>query len=222
MPNLLIVDDDIYLRKLILNYGEREGFNCFEAGNSIEAKTMLKAHAFDMIILDVMMPGEDGFDLLVDIRTESAVPVIMLTARDEEYDKLYGFEIGADDYVAKPFSPKELMARVHAVLKRYRCLTSDEICFGKLAIHPASRQVRIDEDVISLPPKEYDLLIYLTQNVNIALHREQLLNRIWGYDYSGDTRTLDTHIKSLRDHLGEYRENIKTVWGVGYKFEYHS
>ena len=170
-----------------------------------------------------MMPGPDGFEILEAIRRFSQVPVIMLTARDEEYDKLNGFQLGVDDYVAKPFSPKELMARIGAVLRRTQTRTEtpalQEISFGGLSIFPDSHMVTIDRQRVSLPPKEFDLLLKLAQNEHIVLSRDQLLESVWGYQYCGDGRTVDTHIKSLREHIGAYRKLIQTVWGVGYKFE---
>ena len=219
MPKLLIVDDDTHLRKLVLTYGELEGFQCEEAENGRKAIEKANETQFDMIVLDVMMPGLDGFETLSEIRRESEVPVIMLTSRSEEYDKILGFNLGADDYVPKPFSPKELMARIRAVLKRSG-KTGDHLIFGELCISPGSRRVSAGEKVFNLPPKEFDLLLYLAQNERLVLSREQLLNRVWGYDYYGDARTVDTHIKSLREHLGHYRKAIQTVWGIGYKFEY--
>ena len=220
MPKLLIVDDDIHLRKLVLTYAELDGFQCEEAENGQEAIEKVYNTQFDIVVLDVMMPGLDGFETLGEIRKESQVPVIMLTSRSEEYDKLLGFNLGADDYLPKPFSPKELMARIGAVLKRCGNKSSDKLIFGELCISPGSREVMAGEKAISLPPKEFDLLLYLIQNERLVLSREQLLNKVWGYEYYGDARTVDTHIKSLREHLGEYRRVIQTTWGVGYKFEY--
>lgn len=219
MPKLLIVDDDVHLRKLVLTYSELEGFQCEEAGNGQEAIDKTNTTQFDIMVLDVMMPGLDGFETLTEIRKESQVPVIMLTSRSEEYDKLLGFNLGADDYVPKPFSPKELMARVGAVLKRTGRKSTDNLMFGALCITPGSRAATVSGKALNLPPKEYDLLLYLCQNEGLVVSREQLLNKVWGYDYYGDPRTVDTHIKSLREHLGDFRKTIQTVWGVGYKFE---
>ncbi len=219
MPKLLIVDDDTHLRKLVLAYGELEGFQCEEAENGRKAIEKANETPFDIVVLDVMMPGLDGFETLAEIRKESQVPVIMLTSRSEEYDKLLGFNLGADDYVPKPFSPKELMARIRAVLKRSG-KPCESLVFGELCITPGARRVSAGEKVLSLTPKEFDLLLYLAQNERLVLSREQLLNRVWGYAYYGDARTVDTHVKSLREHLGDYRKAIQTVWGVGYKFEY--
>lgn len=221
MPKLLIVDDDTHLRKLVLTYGEVEGYICDEAENGLVALQKIQGNAFDLMLLDVMMPGMDGFETLAAIREHSQVPVIMLTARDEEYDKLLGFNLGADDYVPKPFSPKELMARIGAVLKRSGARQAvGKLCFGDLCIWPEARRVTLLEKALSLTPKEFDLLVTLVRNEQIVMKREQLLESVWGYQYMGDARTVDTHIKSLRDHLGQYRKHIQTVWGVGYKFEY--
>ena len=218
---LLIVDDDLHLRKLVRTYAQMEQFQCEEAVNGQEALKLLAAHPFDMVVLDVMMPGLSGFETLSQIRKTSQIPVIMLTARSEEYDKLLGFKLGVDDYVSKPFSPKELMARIGAVLKRSNSPNPNRtLDFGELSISPESRTVILRGQNIALPPKEFDLLLKLAQNERIVLSREQLLETIWGYSYCGDSRTVDTHVKSLRDHLGDYRNVIQTVWGVGYKFEY--
>ena len=220
MPKLLIVDDDIHLRKLVLTYAKLEGLECEEAENGHKALEKLNSTNFDIIVLDVMMPGMDGFETLEKIRHKRQVPVIMLTARGEEYDKLKGFSLGSDDYVLKPFSPKELMARIMAVLKRAGRNPEDNICFGGLVISPKARTAAIDGKVINLSPKEFDLVLCLAQNEKIVLNRQQLLDKVWGYDYYGDERTVDTHIKSLRERLGSYRDIIHTVWGVGYKFDY--
>lgn len=220
MPKMLIVDDDVHLRKLVLTYAEIEGFQCREAESAAQAIALLRETTFDILVLDVMMPGMDGFEALAEIRQFSQIPAIMLTARGEEYDRLLGFNLGADDYVPKPFSPKELMARIKAVLKRVYGRQGDRLQFGALVIQPDARVVSLDGQSLSLTPKEFDLLLKLAQNEHIALSREQLLNKVWGFDYFGDARTVDTHIKSLREHLGSYRKVIETVWGVGYKFEY--
>lgn len=221
MARLLIVDDDMRLRRLVRTYAQLEGYQCQEAASGQEALGLAKTQEFDLIVLDVMMPGMDGFGTLALIREESQVPVIMLTARSEEADKLKGFRLGVDDYVSKPFSPKELMARAGAILKRAgRKSAARRLSFGPLAISPGSREVTIGGRHVALPPKEFELLLKLAQNERLVLTREQLLETIWGYSYCGDSRTVDTHIKSLRDHLGECRNLIQTVWGVGYKFEY--
>mgnify|MGYP002507978051 CR=1 FL=1 len=220
MPNLLITDDDHHLRKLVRTYGEQEGFCCEEAETGKQTLAAIEKTSFDIIVLDVMMPDTDGFEVLTEIRRTSQVPVIMLTARDEEYDKLKGFELGADDYISKPFSPKELMARIRAVLRRAGNTQTDTLHFGGLSISQAFRTVTIDDQKLNLPPKEFSLLLKLAQNERVVLSREKLLQTVWGYHYYGDVRTVDTHIKSLREHLGVYRKLIHTVWGVGYKLEY--
>ena len=221
MAKLLIVDDDARLRKLVRTYGELESHICEEAPDGLHALEKIKCNFFDLVILDVMMPGSDGFEVLGQIRKISNIPVIMLTARNEEYDRLLGFRLGVDDYVSKPFSPKELMARVNAVLKRSG--PRQEICltFGALSIYPGPREVTLHGEKLTLAPKEFDLLLNLAQNEHTVMKREQLLRAIWGYSYYGDGRTVDTHIKSVRERLGTYRGIIQTVWGVGYKFEYH-
>ena len=220
MPNLLITDDDLHLRKLVRTYAELEGYRCEEAASGQETIEKLSAGAFDIVVLDVMMPGMDGFETLAKIRESGQIPVIMLTARDEEYDKLLGFNLGVDDYVSKPFSPKELMARIGAVLRRCGSKRISCLSFGELSISPDSRSVLLRGQKLPLPPKEFDLLLKLAQNEHIVLSREQLLETVWGYNYYGDVRTVDTHVKSLREHLGDYRRLIQTVWGVGYKLEY--
>ena len=221
MPKMLIVDDDIHLRKLVLTYAQLENFQCREAESGDRALELLRESDADIIILDVMMPGRDGFETLAEIRKTSQAPVIMLTARGEEYDKLLGFNLGADDYVSKPFSPKELMARVGAILKRSGKKKTNQLVFGGLVIEPEARSVTVDGMAVSLPPKEFDLLMKLAGNERMVFSREQLLDQVWGFDYFGDVRTVDTHIKALREHLGPYRKLIETVWGVGYKFECH-
>ena len=208
------------MRALVKTYAEIEGYLCFEAANGKETLKKLTNHSFDLILLDVMMPGKDGFQTLSEIRGSCNTPVIMITARKEEYDKLFGFNLGADDYIAKPFSPKELMARIKAVLKRSSQFQFEKIVFGDLEVNVFSHTVTINGNPLPLTPKEFDLLVYLTKNNHIALSRESILEGVWGFDYFGDTRTVDTHIKSLRERLGDYRELIQTVWGVGYKFDY--
>lgn len=208
------------MRALVKTYAEIEGYLCFEASDGNETLEKLANRSFDLILLDVMMPGKDGFQTLSEIRGSCNTPVIMITARKEEYDKLFGFNLGADDYIAKPFSPKELMARIKAVLKRSIQFQFEKIVFGDLEVNVFSHTVTIKGEPLPLTPKEFDLLVYLTKNNHIALSRESILEGVWGFDYFGDTRTVDTHIKSLRERLGDYRELIQTVWGVGYKFDY--
>ena len=221
MQKLLIVDDDLHLRKLVLTYADVSGYRCDEATTGAEALEKLAGVAYDLILLDVMMPGIDGFEVLSKIREHSEVPVIMMTARNEEYDKLLGFHLGVDDYIVKPFSPKELMARIGAVLKRAGRKEGDALEFGELSISPGARIVTLAGKPLSIPPKEFEILLKLAQNERLALSRDRLLESVWGYAYLGDTRTVDTHIKSLREHLGAYRKCIVTVWGVGYRFEYN-
>lgn len=222
MPKLLITDDDLHLRKLVRTYADLEGYQSEEAQNGFEALEKLRNGAFDLLILDIMMPKFDGFETMAELRKWSQIPVIVLTARDEEYDKLLGFNLGADDYLSKPFSPKELMARVKAVLKRIGSSKEDPVRFGALCVEPASRSASLDGAPLNLTLKEYDLLLTLMQNERRVLNREQLLRLVWGYGYFGDVRTVDTHVKTLREHLGPYRNLIQTVRGVGYKFEYES
>ena len=216
MKKMLIVDDDAHIRNLVKVYAELDGFECSEAGDADQALKFVSESDYDILILDIMMPGRDGYATLAEIRKYSQVPVIMLTARSEEYDKLMGFSLGADDYVSKPFSPKELMARVGAVLKRSRNERNLIIKAGELSIRTDTRLVVAGGKTINLPPKEFDLLVKLAQNEHIVLTREQLMDSVWGYEYYGDSRTVDTHVKSLREHLGEYRKLIQTVWGVEY------
>ncbi len=220
MKKMLIVDDDIHIRNLVKVYAELEGFQCSEAGDAEQALFLLSEADYDILILDIMMPGKDGLQALREIREHSHLPVIMLTARNEEYDTLMGFQLGADDYVSKPFSPRELMARVNAVLKRAGNEIGSILKFGEFCIQTDTRLVIAGEKTINLPMKEFDLLVKLARNEHIVLTRDQLMESVWGYEYYGTTRTVDTHIKSLREHLGEYRRLIQTVWGVGYKFEY--
>ena len=220
MPRILIADDDANLRSLVKTYAELEGYECLQAENGKAAIDAVRENNLDIVVLDVMMPEMDGFEALSRLREESGIPVILLTARSEEYDKLYGFNLGADDYLAKPFSPKELMARIRAVLKRGKAGVEEELRFGPLSIAKRARTVRIGEEEVPLTPKEFDLLLFLAENQSIVMKRETILKNVWGYDYFGDARTVDTHIKSLRDRLKECRGMVKTVWGVGYKFEY--
>lgn len=220
MAKILIVDDDLHLRKLVRTYAELEDFTCEEAQNGFEALEKLRGGNFDMIVLDIMMPGLDGFETMGELRKWTQIPVILLTARDEEYDKLLGFHLGADDYVSKPFSPKELIARIKAVMKRVDKKQDEPIEYGELRVETAARTASLGGQALSLTPKEFDLLTVLVRNEHLVLSREQLLQQVWGYDYYGDVRTVDTHIKTLREQLGPYRKWIRTVWGVGYQFEY--
>lgn len=223
MKKLLVVDDEAKIREVIKEYSEFSGYEVTEAADGMSAIGLCKLNDYDLIIMDVMMPKLDGFSSVKEIKKFKDIPVIMLSARGEEYDKLFGFELGVDDYVVKPFSPKELMARVNAVITRHEGAdhgTSNVMKFDGLEVNFAARTIYIDGKRINLTPKEYDLLFYLIQNRNIALSRDKLLSDIWGYDFFGDDRTIDTHIKNLRNNLGPYRDFIVTLRGVGYKFEY--
>ncbi len=220
---ILIVDDEEMIRGVLKEYVEFEGNEAFEAADGMEAVKMCKDNDYDVVLMDVMMPKLDGFSAVKEIRKFKDVPVIMLSARGEEYDKLFGFEIGADDYVTKPFSPKEVMARINAVTKR-RAMKNNDVSqqsykFEGLEIDMAGRNVYVDGEKAELTPKEYELLFYLVRNKGIALTREKLLYDVWGFDFYGDDRTVDTHIKMLRGNLKEYRKFIVTLRGLGYKFE---
>lgn len=223
MYKILVVDDEVNIRRVVREYAEFEGYEVAEAENGMEAVEMVKSEDFDLIVMDIMMPKLDGFSTCKEIKKYKTIPVIMLSARGEEYDKLFGFELGIDDYVVKPFSPKELMARIKAVLKRNVVSESsvpEKLVFEGLEIDIAGREVYVDGEKASMTPKEYDLLFYLVKNKNLALTRDKLLEEVWGYDFFGDDRTVDTHIKMLRNSLGQYRKFIVTLRGMGYKFEY--
>ncbi len=219
MYKLLIVDDEEKIRTLISKYAVFEGYEVTEAPDGMSAMEILRNKDFDLIILDIMMPDIDGFTVCRELRKKSSTPVIMLSARGEEYDKLHGFEVGVDDYVVKPFSPKELMMRVAAILKRTSTVSGDCFEYEGLKVDFAGRIVYVDGAKAELTPKEYDLLFYLIKNKGIALTREKLISNVWGYDFFGDDRTLDTHIKLLRKNLGSYSSLIVTLRGVGYRFE---
>ncbi len=221
MYKILIADDEQKIREVLREYAEFEGNEVVEAVDGMQAVEMAKNQDFDIIILDVMMPKLDGFSACKEIRKTKDTPVLMLSARSEEYDKLFGFEIGADDYVVKPFSPKEVLARINAIIKRNssRSRETEVERFEGLEINYSARTVTIDGEKANLTPKEYDLLFYLVRNKNIAMTRNQLLEGVWGYDFFGDDRTIDTHIKMLRNNLGVYRKYIVTLRGMGYKFE---
>lgn len=223
MKKLLVVDDEDKIREVIKEYAEFSGYEVTEAADGMSAIGLCKLNDYDLIIMDVMMPKLDGFSSVKEIKKVKDIPVIMLSARGEEYDKLFGFELGIDDYVVKPFSPKELMARVNAVLQRKSGSENNSaqvMKFDGLEVNFVARTITVDGERVNLTPKEYDLLFYLIQNKNIALSRDKLLSDIWGYDFFGDDRTIDTHIKNLRNNLGPYRNFIVTLRGVGYKFEY--
>ena len=215
---VLIVDDEELIRNVIKNYCHNEGYKTYEAEDGLSAIEMVKKDDFDIIILDLMMPKVDGFSCYSELKQIKNIPTIILSARSEEADKLLGFNLGVDDYMTKPFSPKELMARIKAVLKR-NTKEEDIYSYKTLKIDKKGYKVTINDKEIPLTPKEYSLLVYFIDNKGVALSREQLLSKIWGYDFFGDDRTVDTHIKMLRNNLGEYRYLIKTVRGVGYKYE---
>ena len=225
MYRILIVDDEENIRKLIRKYAEFEGHVVTEAEDGMQAVTLCRERplAFDIIIMDVMMPELDGFSAVREIRKCCSAPVLMLSARGEEYDKIHGFELGVDDYVVKPFSPKELMLRVHAIIKRasHRNESGQKEVYQTegLKVDFTARIVTVDGEKVDLSPKEYELLFYMVSNRNIALTREMLITNVWGYDFYGDDRTLDTHIKLLRRSLGGYSKFIVTLRGVGYRFE---
>ena len=218
---VLIVDDEEMIRAVLKEYIEFEGGEVKEAADGMEAVTICKNEQFDAVVMDIMMPRLDGFSAVKEIRKFSDVPVLMLSARGEEYDKLFGFEIGSDDYVTKPFSPKEVMARLHALIKRGKLAPTQTGTyeFEGLKIDITGRNVYVDGARVELTPKEYELLFYFVQNQGVALTREVLLNKVWGYDFYGDDRTVDTHVKMLRGNLGPYRKYIVTLRGLGYKFE---
>ena len=219
---LLVVDDEPRIRELIRKYAVFEGYEVVEACNGMEAVDLCRSRSFDLVIMDVMMPELDGFSACREIRKTSQVPMLMLSARGEEYDRIHGFELGVDDYVVKPFSPRELIMRVGAILKRSGSSADnghETVCLGQLEVDFTARRVTIDGVEAELSPKEYDLLFYMVRNRGIALTREKLISEIWGYDFFGDDRTLDTHIKLLRKSLGAYADRITTLRGVGYRFE---
>ena len=220
---ILVVDDESRMRKLVRDFLTKSGYEVLEAGDGSEALDIFfDEHNSDiaLLILDVMMPKMDGWQVCKEIRQYSKVPIIMLTARSDERDELQGFELGVDEYISKPFSPKILVARVEAILRRTNQLGGDEkLEAGGIVIDKAAHQVTIDGQNIDLSYKEFELMTYFAENQGIALSREKILNNVWNYDYFGDARTIDTHVKKLRSKLGEKGEYIKTIWGMGYKFE---
>ncbi len=222
MPKLLIVDDEEKIREVVKEYALFEGYEVAEAADGMQAIEKVKAekNGFDCIIMDIMMPRLDGYSACKEIKKICSTPIIMLSARGEEYDKLFGFEVGIDDYVVKPFSPKELMARIKVAIKRVKDPRTDDVLRYKgLEINFAAREVLIDGKKVQMTPKEYDILFFLAKNMNIAMSREKLLEEVWGFDFYGDDRTVDTHIKMLRNSLGPYRDLIVTLRGMGYKFD---
>lgn len=217
---ILVVDDEARMRKLVKDFLSVKGFSVIEAANGEEAVDIFfEQKDIVLIILDVMMPKMDGWETCKTIRQYSQVPIIMLTARGEERDELQGFELGVDEYITKPFSPKILAARVDAILRRSKAVTSDDLEVGGICMDRAAHQVTIDGKNIDLSYKEFELLAYFLENQGIALSREKILNHVWNYDYFGDARTIDTHVKKLRSKMGEKGDYIKTIWGMGYKFE---
>ncbi len=220
MTRILLTDDDPRIRSIVREYAQAEDWIFEEAGDGEEALRLFAAGEFTLVVLDVMMPRLDGWGVLKQIRKTSTVPVILLTARNEEYDRLLGFELGVDDYIGKPFSPRELIARMKALIKRAGTAQSADAAFtlGGLRVDATARTAQIDGETIALSPKEFDLLAFFVSRPEVAFTRDQLLNHVWGYDFFGDARTVDTHVKSLREKLGAYREHIVTVWGTGYRF----
>lgn len=219
MAKILIVDDEDSIREVVHEYAEINGYEADEATDGIDALDKIRSTTYDCVILDVMMPRLDGFSACREIKKIQDIPVIILSARQEEYDKLFGFELGVDDYVVKPFSPKELMARVKVVLERQRPHKNRMLVVEGLHVDMDGRTVEVDGEKAQLTPKEIDLLMYLLSHPNVALSRERLLSDVWGFDFYGDDRTVDSHIKMLRSHIGQYRDRIVTVRGMGYKFE---
>ena len=222
MSRILIVDDEEKIREVLKEYAEFEGHTVTQAEDGMQAVALCKKEDFDLIIMDVMMPKLDGFSTCKEIRKIKDIPVLMLSARGEEYDKLFGFEMGIDDYVVKPFSPKEVMARINVIINRHKGTVSSPAAvqeFGGLRIDTAGRNVYVDGEKVEMTPKEYELLFYFVKNKNIALSREKLLTDVWGFDFYGDDRTVDAHVKMLRNTLGKYRDYIVTLRGLGYKFE---
>ncbi|WLR50400.1 response regulator transcription factor [Bacillus tianshenii] len=222
-PVILIVDDEPDMRELVSMYLERAGYVCLEAGDGEEALQVMKVEKVDLILLDIMMPNLDGFRFCMKVRETSNIPIIFLTARGDEWDRVHGLKLGADDYIVKPFSHQELTARVEAVLRRTNVYAkqqpTDYKQYGSLEINEKGRQVKVNGQQITLTLKEYELLIFFTVHEGQALTRDQLLERVWGYDYVGSPRTVDTHVKTLRLKLNEAGDYIQTVWGIGYKFE---
>ena len=219
MANILVVEDEKNMQSIIVEYIQRGGHTCFTADDGVDAMIILKNNPMDLMILDVMMPHLDGFSVCRMAREMSSLPIILLTAKSDENDKLKGYELGADDYMTKPFSPKVLLAKVNALLRRSSSAPAETLAAGKIAIVPASHRVFLDGAEIALTHKEYELLLFFMANAGQIFSREQLLNRIWGYDFDGTTRTVDTHIKTLRQKLGNEGKHIVTLIRSGYKFE---
>ncbi len=218
--NVLIIDDEDLIRNVVREYCLNEGYNVLEASNGIEGLNILENNNVDIIVLDIMMPKMDGYTFFSKMKEKYNTPTIVLSARNEEYDKLFGFSIGIDDYLTKPFSPKELIARIKAILKRTNGSQDEVFEYKGIKVDFKGRVLYIDDKIIDITPKEFDILAYFIKNPNTAISREQLLNKVWGYDYFGDERTIDTHIKILRNNMGKYRDLIVTVRSIGYKFIY--
>lgn len=215
---VLIIDDEVLIRRVISEYCNNEGYETVEAENGIDALDIIDKEQIDAIILDIMMPKMDGFTFFREMKMKYQIPTIVVSARSEEYDKLQGFDLGIDDYLTKPFSPRELIARIKVINKRYYS-SKDIYIYKTLKIDFKGHSLYIDDKEVKITLKEYDILKYLINNLNVAISRDELLNKIWGYDFFGDDRTVDTHIKMLRANMGEYRNMIKTIRGIGYKFE---
>ena len=216
--NVLVVENEKLIREVIKEYASLEKYNVYEAENGIEALKIIDEVDIDVIVLDIMMPKMDGYTFFKELKKEKGIPTIILSARNDEYDKLLGFELGVDDYLTKPFSPKELMARIKAITRRGQN-KEDKFVYKTLVVDFVGHTIEIDNKEVNVTPKEFEILTYFINNKNVAISREALLNKLWGYDYFGDDRTIDTHIKMLRNNLGIYRDLIKTVRGIGYKFE---
>lgn len=218
--NVLIIDDEDLIRDVVKEYCLNEGYKVYEAANGIEGLQILETETIDIIVLDIMMPKMDGYTFFSKMKEKYNIPTIVLSARTEEYDKLFGFSIGIDDYLTKPFSPRELIARIKAILKRSKKEEKEIFIYKGIKVDFKGRVLYIDDKEINITPKEFDLLAYFINNPNTAITREQILNKVWGYDYFGDDRTIDTHIKILRNKMGTYRDLIVTVRSIGYKFVY--
>ncbi len=218
--NVLIIDDEELIRNVVKEYCLNEGYKVYEASDGIEGLDILENENIDIIVLDIMMPKMDGYTFFQKMKEKYNIPTIVLSARSEEYDKLFGFSIGIDDYLTKPFSPKELMARIKAILKRTNTISDETFIYKGIKVDFKGRVLYIDDKAVDITPKEFDILAYFIKNPNTAITREQLLNKVWGYDYFGDERTIDTHIKILRNNMGKYRDLIVTVRSIGYKFIY--
>lgn len=218
--NILIIDDEELIRNVVREYCLNEGYKVYEASNGIEGLNALENNDIDIIVLDIMMPKMDGYTFFSKMKEKYNIPTIVLSARSEEYDKLFGFSIGIDDYLTKPFSPKELIARIKAILKRTKVSDEEIFTYKGIKVDFKGRVLYIDDKIVDITPKEFDILSYFIKNPNTAISREQLLNKVWGYDYFGDERTIDTHIKILRNNMGKYRDLIVTVRSIGYKFIY--